>query len=1107
MRILAIRGCNLASLAGEFLVDFEAEPLASTGLYAISGPTGAGKSTLLDALCLALYHDTPRLQAAGERQSTVPDGRNGAISTRDPRNLLRRGAGSGWAEVDFVDRGQRRWRARWSARRARGKADGALQAAEASLVDLTDGSVHGGRIVEIRQKLVELIGLDFGQFCRSVLLAQNDFATLLKAPQKERADLLESLTGTGIFQRLSALAHQRHAERRTRLAELGAELARIRPLPDEERSALQDRLTQLRAEDDALAAAIASLEAQRDQHRIGARLAADLARHSEELQRHAEALAADAGEGLALTRWQLAEHHAPLLKLRAKAAARGRELADRLPALESELSAAAQALAGLEQELAARSEVLERSTLARAAAEPALLVARGLDRQLAIAETERAATQARIMACTQRDIRLVQTITQLSEGRERGGAADSAGSVLEHLERALIASHEALKRATEAIERMEAEHTAFAPDSLYAEREQLSGQRARLSAAEAALQAVARAEMARDEASAEVARAQERRMQGQREAEAAHSASAQARSALTLAEHAYERASLLADGHTERLRELLVNGEPCPVCGATEHPGSHDPALRAVLASLEDERRRARATLDAAREAEQAAGTALALAEDAHQRAGQALEMATATLASAVVEQERALASLWPEGIPGTDPMQALAALAQTLAASEQQLQSRQARLRALEEQLASLRPQARSTEASHRELGERLAQARLLDAERQQLAAERAELEQAKQAQRDQLETLLRERRAALPEPDVDAHQRRLDGDIATARQVLDGVTGKVESARTKRNDIAQQLDRSQRERDTALRAAESHVIELEQALDERRRSGAACAPTLTELEAWFASIPGDLSARLGNWQARQQRLQELDTLCGDLESRLEAWRSESGSLCPVEEIDADLSSATASRSELLQAIGAKSQQLRDDDARRVEAGTRLAALETEREQARPWQQLDELIGAADGSVFRKYAQQFTLELLIEEANAHLARLTRRYRLTRGSEELGLLVVDLEMGEELRSVHSLSGGETFLVSLALALGLASLASQRVRVESLFIDEGFGSLDADTLNTAMEALDRLQSQGRRVGVISHVAEMAERIGVQVRVRPTGAGRSVVEVDG
>ena len=111
----------------------------------------------------------------------------------------------------------------------------------------------------------------------------------------------------------------------------------------------------------------------------------------------------------------------------------------------------------------------------------------------------------------------------------------------------------------------------------------------------------------------------------------------------------------------------------------------------------------------------------------------------------------------------------------------------------------------------------------------------------------------------------------------------------------------------------------------------------------------------------------------------------------------------------------------------------------------------------------------------------------------------------LALLVRDQDMGGEIRSVASLSGGETFLVSLALALGLASLSSNRVRVESLFIDEGFGSLDSETLRVAMEALDALQSMGRKVGVISHVQEMTERIGTRIVVQPAGAGASTVTV--
>src|SRR5690606_35159006 len=117
----------------------------------------------------------------------------------------------------------------------------------------------------------------------------------------------------------------------------------------------------------------------------------------------------------------------------------------------------------------------------------------------------------------------------------------------------------------------------------------------------------------------------------------------------------------------------------------------------------------------------------------------------------------------------------------------------------------------------------------------------------------------------------------------------------------------------------------------------------------------------------------------------------------------------------------------------------------------------------------------FRNFAQQLTLDILLTHANQHLDHLSRRYRLLRNAHSLGLMVIDQEMGEEMRSVHSLSGGESFLLSLSLALGLASLSSHRVKVETLFIDEGFGSLDTDALNLAMDALDRLQSSGRKVG--------------------------------
>ena len=209
-----------------------------------------------------------------------------------------------------------------------------------------------------------------------------------------------------------------------------------------------------------------------------------------------------------------------------------------------------------------------------------------------------------------------------------------------------------------------------------------------------------------------------------------------------------------------------------------------------------------------------------------------------------------------------------------------------------------------------------------------------------------------------------------------------------------------------------------------------------------------------------------------------------------------------------THTRSELAaltDSIASLKGELQADDSRQQQSQTLRAEIEQQAGRAQLWAQLGELIGSADGKKFRNFAQQLTLDTLLDYGNLHLESLSRRYRLERIQDSLGLLVVDQDMGDEVRSVHSLSGGESFLVSLALALGLASLSSQRVRVESLFIDEGFGSLDSESLGIAMDALDRLQALGRKVGVISHIQEMTERISTRIQIKRRSGGLSEVQI--
>jgi exonuclease SbcC len=362
---------------------------------------------------------------------------------------------------------------------------------------------------------------------------------------------------------------------------------------------------------------------------------------------------------------------------------------------------------------------------------------------------------------------------------------------------------------------------------------------------------------------------------------------------------------------------------------------------------------------------------------------------------------------------------------------------------------------------------------------------------------------------------------------DGSPVREVEAAMAAALQAARAAQQDAgeaAQQVELALSRCAEALDMARSRLAELM----------ATAADTGARLSDWLEAYTGQhaivldgaalhelLSVEDGWVRAERMALQALETAverCEAVARERQARRAAHGLARPphgpastddtaddAATLDSAVTAATAERQALHQRATALQLTLQQDDARRTGSTEMLQRIEQQEAVQRRWAQLNELIGSADGKKFRNYAQQFTLDVLLGYANRHLGELARRYRLERVRDTLALMVVDQDMGEELRSVHSLSGGESFLVSLALALGLASLSSNRVKVESLFIDEGFGSLDAETLRVAMDALDGLQAMGRKVGVISHVQEMTERIATRIMVRRGAGGSSELQI--
>ncbi|MGQ7247903.1 AAA family ATPase [Halomonas sp. V046] len=1120
MKILALRLSQLASLPGPVTLDFSAEPLVDAGLFAITGPTGAGKSTLLDALCLALYGNTPRLRHAPSRESRLIDVDGSPLQTSDPRTLLRRGAASGHAEVDFIGRDGRRYRARWAVRRARDKADGKLQAVEQSLTDLDDERLLTAQKREFAELLPERLGLTFDQFTRAVMLAQSEFAAFLKADDNERADLLEKLTDTFEYSAISRAAFEKDKIARADVARLEARLADDAPADAEARAGLdrayaeaEARLSRCRQEGEALAAERQWLE--RDA-RLGqaAQAAADRNRKAH----HHWSMLADERRDL---EWL------GVLAPQIGNLKRHTELGQRKPELEQRQASTRQALADAKQQLALQQQAealaisaLEQHALAIEQARPALRDARDLATQLAtldhqLEQLARDSEERGAQAVARKKQRQAAEARQRDHQHQRDAAqAELAQQLGEHSD-IEAARRSAQQRHDQASRRV----LALAELDGYWRRDVQA--RRRLTALEA--------EQQRDRSERDRLLEQGKTARQELDRIDAHRVSV---TGVIEAQRAARSESV------HRLRDDLRPDTPCPVCGGVDHPYRHrhpaTPEAAQLAATEAAEQRQLDEASAAANQARETRDTLLgsyrALAATVTQRDAQLSAAQTERTESGSALAGHALYAELNAVGGGDDARQDW--LDQQRHQAEQHRDASQRSLAALGDAERRLAPLADALVEDGRILERLATQEQANDEERQRLEAARSPLSARVDALRQDLAQRLG------PYASVDSWQHQLETQRDAARLTRDEASEARQQAQQHGDRLAQRLAHD----DDSLTALDGELANLTAtlaawrsrhpslddstltrltALSDDHRSAMVQRCTHAERERHAADISH--AERLEQWRdARRERFPDevTGTTPEDL-ARLDA--AETGDNQPAySEASGSVEAAIETMREGLPEREAAHRPrwddaqrhrdgalhaLRDDDRRLARHAEAREALEQARGELHRWGRINELIGASDGKLFRRIAQAWNLERLLIEANAHLKGLSRRYRLARGGSPLGLLVIDRDLADEKRSVHSLSGGETFLVSLAMALGLASLASGELAIESLFIDEGFGSLDPQSLALAMEALDGLQAQGRRVAVISHVQEMHERIPVQVQVRPAGNGESRVEVRG
>ena len=971
MKILEVRLKNLNSLKGDHLLNLDQEPFASSGLFAIVGRTGAGKTTLLDAVTLALYGKVARY--GGDK----------------PENVMNRESGECSAEVEFL-LAAGKFRATWEMRRAHNKPDGALQPQKRYVYDC-EGNPLAEQVTEVNAKIEELTGLDYERFLRSAMLAQGDFDRFLSAKPAERSELLEALTGTSIYSRLSEAAYREAKNQEEKIQAIEDAWSSIEIMTAEQRTETEGKVKGFAEKEKLLD------ERRKKEFEVHGKIPdlkkarKDKAEAEAGIKKNEESLRYAKEDFEKLGRHELAQPFAD-------------ELA-RFDQAKKNHRLVVQSCKDASEELARATKGFEQATQSHRASLTAriVVVEKKLNDLAGSIKTDQETVQSLKDWLERRkpDRQLVEQESDLLRGLDR-------------LDQARLDLSQKREKWMELVANLLTED--FGTLGLDKSMDEGTMEKVRPGLLERM-----------DARAGELEESREEREKDFR-----------------LKDDHLEKSRCLAS--MDQHRHMLVDGEPCQLCGSLEHPYSTgSPDLK--MDEIKEARRKSE---EALKEALERVSSFKASREKVLEREREMLDSLNAT-----GEEEKLLTSaLSPFEIPIPEVGQE--------AELEKKLKAR--------------------TEGCRNKLGELETLVTKLEKNKMGVAPLEEELGQRKKS----LETL----------PEIEGETGVVqDGssDLNQARQAYESARDQLNQAKTTLN-----------ERDTREKELQVESEASGNALQERIKDSA------------FESLESLIEAQLPDEQAREIRQTKDSLEKNRVESRTKKEVADSvitelvkKKIPEGEEAEKFLAAfqeLEESLKKLRIDLHDAKKSLVDDDKNKKLAEEKKKLWEDAGKALDDWKKLRELIGAADGKKFRTFAQALSLSALVSKANRHLSKLAPRYEMEVDQKEsLGLQVKDLNEASAIRPVTSLSGGEKFLASLSMALGLSDLASKKVSIETLFIDEGFGTLDAEYLEEAINVLESLKHQSKTVGVISHVELLKERITTQVIIRSKPGGASRLDI--
>ncbi|MBP7179707.1 MAG: AAA family ATPase [Dysgonomonadaceae bacterium] len=1091
MKILKLKFKNINSLSGENEIDFTQSVFTNEGLFAITGKTGAGKSSILDAISLALYGKTPRVEISGNEN---------AVMTRGEKDC--------YSEIIFEVNGKV-WKSSWKQERTR---TGNLKPVVRQISD-SNNKIIADQLRACDTRIVEILGLTFDQFTKVILLAQGSFAAFLEADKNDKGALLEQITGTESYGEISRRVFERSKAEKEKLDKVLFELEAIKILSDDEIKNLNDEIAAFETEKTQLDEELQKIETAK-------KWLSDLdslQKQIDETKRKLPELevktlttkeAFDASENALKTLKEEQKELEPLFK-------KVRELDTKISEKEKLLHPILTAISDLERNLHELSQTLETQHSNLGKAEKMLEAKRKWASEHQKYE-ELVSTYAAIengyrqLISSFKEIEnLNAEITNLQKDLQSNEAAlQQAAKVFTEKEKDLAAK-------TQELETGKTEYAAILDGKelslLQSEKENISGLYNQIKNLIQVEQAIAANRKEIEDFAGKIRQLDSFIQELSEKIET---------DKITI-DHLDRQINLLDENikltktiqSLDELRQTLKDGEECPLCGALEHPFARGnvPQMGEKEIELETLKRQWQEISKAVQQNEKNLATYNSDRDNALKNRVKEEKY----LSDNLDKQKEILAEIKSIRadftIPdGENKIEELKEILSRKQAELKQITATIERAINCEKQLIKLRDREipvlqREKEAALKskneaETAQKLAEQQLND--KQELAAtakDKYEKERASLLVKLQdygVENMEGLKRCLDAWNENKKQTEELTNLIITLKSSI--ALNRKELENLEKSLTEKQNDKLSIETEKQLLSAQRKEIFGEKSVEEeenllkRRIEAAETARVKTEKEKNEANT--ELEKNRAIVSEKENERAEKQALRITVKS--------------FEELQAEGETGKRKADELSQKIGANRQTLLSNAENRKASLDKLK--EKERQQAifNQWAKLNELIGSSDGKKYRNFAQALTFEHLISLSNRQLQKMSERYLLKRSGDSTNpfeLSVIDKFQNSEERTAQNLSGGEKFIVSLSLALGLANMAGRNMRIDTMFIDEGFGTLDSDYLDVALNALSNLQSEGKIIGIISHLTELKERISTHIEVVPLGNGHSRIQI--